>query len=160
MSNIAQYRPNVGIVIFNSDKKIWIGKRIGNNTKEGWQLPQGGIDSNEKPIQAAIREVHEETGIKSIKKVSVINKWIKYNLPVDIAKSKWGGKFVGQMQKWYLFYFYGDEKEININISKQPEFSKLKWSEEQYIKNNAIKFRKDIYKTIFQSFGKIIKKYP
>ena len=138
MSNTLQYRPNVGIVIFNSDKNIWIGKRIDNNTKEGWQLPQGGIDHQEEPLDAAIREVYEETGITTIKNIATIDNWIKYNLPLDIAKNKWGGKYIGQKQKWYLFYFYGDENEINININKQPEFSKWKWADEQYIRDNVI----------------------
>lgn len=159
MSNKLQYRPNVGIVIFNSDKNIWIGKRIDNNTKEGWQLPQGGIDHQEEPLDAAIREVYEETGITTIKNIATIDNWIKYNLPLDIAKNKWGGKYIGQKQKWYLFYFYGDENEINININKQPEFSKWKWADEQYIRDNVTNFRKDVYKKVFQSFSKVIKKY-
>tara|TARA_B110000003_G_scaffold71176_1_gene72507 strand:+ start:25 stop:507 length:483 start_codon:yes stop_codon:yes gene_type:complete len=159
MSNTLQYRPNVGIVIFNSDKNIWIGKRIDNNTKEGWQLPQGGIDHQEEPLDAAIREVYEETGITTIKNIATIDNWIKYNLPLDIAKNKWGGKYIGQKQKWYLFYFYGDENEINININKQPEFSKWKWADEQYIRDNVTNFRKDVYKKVFQSFSKVIKKY-
>lgn len=159
MSNTLQYRPNVGIVIFNSDKNIWIGKRLDNNTKEGWQLPQGGIDHQEEPLDAAIREVYEETGITTIKNIATIDNWIKYNLPLDIAKNKWGGKYIGQKQKWYLFYFYGDENEINININKQPEFSKWKWADEQYIRDNVTNFRKDVYKKVFQSFSKVIKKY-
>ena len=159
MSNTLQYRPNVGIVIFNSDKNIWIGKRLDNNTKEGWQLPQGGIDYKEEPLDAAIREVYEETGITTIKNIATIDNWIKYNLPLDIAKNKWGGKYIGQKQKWYLFYFYGDENEINININKQPEFSKWKWADEQYIRDNVTNFRKDVYKKVFQSFSKVIKKY-
>jgi len=159
MSNTLQYRPNVGIVIFNSDKNIWIGKRIDNNTREGWQLPQGGIDHQEEPLDAAIREVYEETGITTIKNIATIDNWIKYNLPLDIAKNKWGGKYIGQKQKWYLFYFYGDENEINININKQPEFSKWKWADEQYVKDNVTNFRKDVYKKVFQSFSKVIKKY-
>jgi len=159
MPNTLQYRPNVGIVIFNSDKKIWIGKRIDNNSKEAWQLPQGGIDYQEEPLNAAIREVYEETGITTIKNIGSIDNWIKYNLPLDIAKNKWGGKYIGQKQKWYLFYFYGDENEINININKQPEFSKWKWADEEYVKDNVTNFRKDVYKKVFQSFSKVIKKY-
>jgi len=153
------YRPNVGIVIFNSEKKIWCGKRIDVKTKEAWQLPQGGIDSKETPLQAAQREVYEETGIKSIKKVSLIDDWIKYDLPIDIAKNKWNGRFSGQMQKWFLFYFYGNENEININISNNPEFSEWKWEEEKYIKNNVTKFRKSVYKTVFNNFNKTIIEY-
>ena len=159
MPKLNQYRPNVGIVIFNSDKNIWIGNRADINTDKAWQLPQGGIDYNEEPLQAAKREVYEETGIKSIKAVAIIDKWIKYNLPIEIAKKKWNGKFIGQTQKWHLFYFYGNDTEININLSKKPEFSKWKWSDEDYIKNNVTKFRKDNYRLVFQYFGKIIKKY-
>ena len=159
MSNIEQYRPNVGIVIFNKDKKIWVGQRVDNNTREGWQLPQGGINSLEDPLNAAIREVYEETGIRSINNVGSIDNWIKYRLPLDIAKNKWGGKFIGQKQKWYLFYFSGDESEININISKRPEFSKWKWAEEKYIRDRVTIFRKDVYKKVFQNFRKIIKKH-
>ena len=159
MSNIEQYRPNVGIVIFNKDKKIWVGQRVDNDTREGWQLPQGGINFLEDPLNAAIREVYEETGIKSINKVGSIDDWIKYRLPLDIAKNKWGGKFIGQKQKWYLFYFSGDESEININISKRPEFSKWKWVEEKYIRDRVTIFRKDVYKKVFQNFRKIIKKH-
>ena len=159
MHNIKLYRPNVGIVLFNEDKKIWIGRRLDTNPKEEWQLPQGGIDKQETPSKAAIRELYEETGIKSIKKVSFIDKWLKYDLPKSIAKNKWKGKFVGQKQKWFLFYFYGKINEININLNNNPEFSEWKWAEEEFIKKNVTEFRKDIYQEVFQIFSKIIKDY-
>ncbi len=159
MSKLELYRPNVGIVIFNSNKKIWLGKRFDVNTKHGWQLPQGGIDNNEEPLIAAKREAYEETGIKSIRKIDEINEWIQYKLPKEIAENIWGGKFLGQNQKWYLFHFYGNEDEININKCKYPEFSKWKWSNEKYIINNVTKFRKDVYEKVFQNFRKSINNY-
>jgi len=159
MSNKNLYRPNVGIVIFNSKKKIWCGRRLGINTKDAWQLPQGGIDDNESPLEAAVREAYEETGIKSIKKISKIDEWIKYELPKDIAKNKWNGKFIGQMQKWFLFQFYGNDDEINININKKAEFSEWKWEKDIYIQRNVAEFRKTVYKKVFTKFSTIIKNF-
>ena len=159
MSNKNLYRPNVGIVIFNSKKKIWCGRRLGINTKDAWQLPQGGIDDNESPLEAAVREAYEETGIQSIKKISKIDEWIKYELPKDIAKNKWNGKFIGQMQKWFLFQFYGNDDEINININKKAEFSEWKWEKDIYIQRNVAEFRKNVYKKVFTKFSIIIKNF-
>ena len=153
MASTEKYRPNVGAVIFNKNADIWIGKRADISSKSSWQMPQGGIDINEPSLEAAVREVYEETGIKSIKHVSFIDKWIKYKLPANIAVNKWNGKYVGQMQKWYLFYFYGNDSEVNINIDKNPEFSDWKWADKKYIEKNVTDFRKNIYKTVFKKFS-------
>jgi len=157
MANIEKYRPNVGIVLFNKNADIWIGKRADITSKTAWQMPQGGIDINEPSLEAAMRELHEETGIKSIQYISLIDKWIKYKLPINIAKNKWQGKYIGQMQKWYLFYFFGKDSEVNINISKSPEFSEWKWENSRYIEENVTDFRKNIYRTIFKKFDIDIK---
>ena len=159
MLNKNLYRPNVGIVIFNSEKKIWCGKRIDIKTNDAWQLPQGGIDQNETALQAAVREVYEETGIQSIKNIDQIDEWIRYDLPTNIAKGKWNGKFIGQMQKWFLFYFYGNDDEINININNKAEFSEWKWEADTYIQDKVTKFRKNVYKEVFKKFNKIIKNF-
>ncbi len=157
MSDHELYRPNVGIVIFNKNANIWIGKRADIKKLCAWQMPQGGIDTNESALKAAIRETYEETGIKSIKHIASINEWIKYKLPIDIAKNKWNGKFVGQMQKWFLFYFFGDDSEVNLNSYKNPEFSAWKWVDTKYIENNVTEFRKSVYKTVFEKFEAYIK---
>ena len=157
MVSIEKYRPNVGIVLFNKDADIWFGKRADINSQSAWQMPQGGIDINEPSLKAAIRELYEETGIKSIKHISLIDKWIKYKLPVSIAENKWQGKYVGQMQKWYLFYFCGEDSEVNINISKTPEFSEWKWENSRFIEENVTDFRKNIYRTVFKKFDVDIK---
>lgn len=153
MANTEKYRPNVGAVIFNKNADIWIGKRADITSNSSWQMPQGGIDINEPSLEAAVREVYEETGIKSIKQVSFIDKWIKYKLPANIAVNKWNGKYVGQMQKWYLFYFYGNDSEVNINIDKNPEFIDWKWADRIYIEKNVADFRKNIYKNVFKKFS-------
>ena len=157
MPNTELYRPNVGIVIFNKNGKIWIGKRSDTQYSSPWQMPQGGIDKNESPFDAAVREVYEETGIKSIKNISLIDNWLKYKLPIHISKNKWDGKYIGQMQKWFLFYFFGEDTEININIYKNAEFSEWKWQNIKYILENIPKFRKEVYEKVFNDFAEKIK---
>ena len=153
MPNSKKYRANVGAVIFNKNGSIWIGKRSDIKNSSEWQMPQGGIDKNEEPEKAVYREVYEETGIKSIKIIDKINSWIKYEIPKHIAKKKWNGEYIGQKQKWFLLYFYGNEKEININLSKKNEFESWKWDKSTNIENKVPKFRKNVYKKVFNYFS-------
>jgi len=152
MPNLNKYRSNVGAVIFNKKGHIWFGERSDIKNSSEWQMPQGGIDKNENAEKAIFREVYEETGIKSIKIIDQINAWIKYEIPKQIAKKKWNGKYIGQKQKWFLLYFYGEEKEINIDISDKIEFKSWKWDEASNIENNVPKFRKNVYKKVFSKF--------
>ena len=153
------YRANVAAVIFNEKGYIWVGERIDIQSIHAWQMPQGGIDKNEDSKKAIIREIFEETGIKSIKIIDLIDDWIKYDLPKNIAKNKWNGKYIGQKQKWYLLYFYGNDKEININLSKNPEFKSWKWDTISNIIKNTVNFRKKVYKQVFDNFSKIINQH-
>ena len=97
------YRPCVGITLVNNDNKIFAGKRLDNDIN-AWQMPQGGIDDGEKPITAAFRELEEETGIlkNSVNHLCTMDEWIPYELPADLIPHLWGGKFRGQIQKWFL----------------------------------------------------------
>tara|TARA_B100000686_G_scaffold265830_1_gene280404 strand:- start:17738 stop:18220 length:483 start_codon:yes stop_codon:yes gene_type:complete len=153
MPSKKKYRANVGAVILNKKGFIWIGKRSDIKNSSEWQMPQGGIDKNENPEKAVFREVYEETGIKSIKIIDKINTWIKYEIPKHIAKNKWNGEYIGQKQKWFLLYFYGNEKEININLSNKKEFKSWKWDKDTNIANNVPKFRKNVYKKVFNYFS-------
>ena len=108
MINLLPYRLGVGLVIINDQLEIFTGRRL-DNTK-AWQMPQGGIDKNEIPLEAAYREMYEETGIRK-SKVTLLKQsktWFRYDLPQEIQNSFWGGKFRGQSQKWFLFKFIGD----------------------------------------------------
>jgi len=150
--NNKKYRANVGIMIINQKKNIFVGQRL-DHPSHFWQMPQGGIDPNEKPIDAAFREAFEETGIKKnkLKLILELKNWYYYDLPLDLAKTLWKGKYIGQKQKWFLFDFIGTDKDINVN-TKEPEFSKYEWVDKIFLINNIVPFKKDIYEKILEEF--------
>lgn len=146
------YRSGVGIVIINAQKKIFVGKRIDNNS-DAWQMPQGGIDVNEQEDDAMIRELKEETGIGS-DQVRVLGKscgHYYYNLPYKLQKKFWGGKYLGQKQRWYLIEFIGDDSAINI-ATEDPEFSEWKWVSQEEIVSHIVSFKRELYEDVIQEF--------
>jgi putative (di)nucleoside polyphosphate hydrolase len=150
------YRPNVGIMIIDNNKNIFVGQRL-DHPSHFWQMPQGGIDADEKPFDAALREAYEETGIKknNLKLISEIKEWYHYDLPLDLAKTLWNGKYIGQKQKWFLFEFSGNDKHINVN-TKNAEFSEYKWVNKNFIINNIVPFKKEIYEKLLSEFKEFL----
>ena len=142
-----KYRRGVGMMIINKNKEIFIGQRF-EKDKSAWQMPQGGIDKGEKTIDAAIREMNEETGIKKNFKILYETKiWHYYKLPIYLQKKLWGGKFVGQKQKWFLIDFKGKDSEINIQ-TKKPEFKKWKWTSSKKMMELIVPFKKKLYANV------------
>lgn len=144
------YRHGVGIMVINRDKKIFVGKRIDNHS-DAWQMPQGGIDVGEDEDKAMVRELLEETGIKDIKTLAKSSKYYYYNLPYKLQKKFWGGKYLGQKQKWYLVEFLGDETTINIS-TENPEFSEWKWIDKSEIIDVIVSFKKELYLSVINEF--------
>ena len=118
-------RSGVGVVVLNKKNEVFVAKRI-DNPKNYWQMPQGGVDNGEDFYKAALRELEEETSIKTVKLIKEIDKFTTYHLPKHLLGIIWKGKYKGQKQKWFIVKFNGDEKEININ-TKKPEFLNWKW---------------------------------
>ena len=147
-------RSGVAIVVLNEKNQIFVAKRI-DNPKNYWQMPQGGIDEGEDFYQAALRELEEETSIKSIKLMKEIEKFTTYHLPNHLLGIIWKGRFKGQKQKWFIVKFNGDEKEININ-TKTPEFLDWKWINIDNLTNEVVKFKLHVYKEIKEEIKKII----
>lgn len=151
-SNPKDYRPNVGMMIINQKKEIFVGKRI-DHPSNFWQMPQGGIDAQEIPSIAALREMEEEVGIKK-NKVDLLTEskdWYYYSIPSDLAKTLWKGKYKGQRQKWFLYKFKGAEKDINIH-TEHPEFSDYKWVTKDFLVPNIVSFKKKIYEKLLLEF--------
>jgi len=139
-------RIGVGIILLNHENKVFVGKRI-DNPKNFWQMPQGGVNQNENFLQAAKRELEEETGIKSVELVKELNGWLEYDLPENLLGKVLEGKYRGQKQKWFIMKFVGKDNEINVK-TKNPEFLDWKWIELSKLPNIAVHFKVDIYKKI------------
>ncbi len=148
------YRSGVGIMLINREGKIFVGKRIDNNS-DAWQMPQGGIDAGEDEDLAMVRELKEETGIdeKSIKILQKSRGYYYYNLPYKLQKKFWGGKYLGQKQRWYLAEFVGDDRLIDTN-TEHPEFSEWKWIARDEIINAIVAFKRDLYRSVIDEFNK------
>ena len=145
-NNQLPLRIGVGIVLLNHENNIFVGKRI-DNPKDSWQMPQGGVDQNENFLQAARRELEEETGIKSVKLIKALDGWLNYDLPENLLGKLWNGKYRGQKQKWFVMKFLGKTDEINVK-TKNPEFFDWKWIKPSELPEIAVNFKVDIYKKI------------
>jgi len=147
-------RNGVGIIVLNSQNKVFIAKRI-DNQKKFWQMPQGGVDKGENYYQAALRELKEETNIVSISLIKEIDGFFSYNLPDDLLGIIWKGKFKGQKQKWFVMKFTGNDSEININ-TKKPEFMEWKWEDLDKITETVVDFKLSVYLKLKTEVKKII----
>jgi len=147
-------RSGVGIIVLNKDNKVFVAKRI-DNPKNFWQMPQGGVDEGEDFLQAAYRELEEETSIKNVKLIKELDGTITYELPDRLLGIIWKGKYRGQKQKWFLMRFTGDEQEININ-TENPEFLDWKWVTLNQITELVVDFKLHVYEELKEKVNKII----
>ena len=147
-------REGVGIIVLNKNNDVFVGKRK-DNPIDKWQMPQGGIDKNEQPIQAMYRELLEETNIKSVKILKEIEKTFVYELPPNLLGKIWKGKFRGQKQRWFIVRFFGDENEINLE-TQNPEFIEWKWINFKLLPNVIVDFKKNVYDNLTHEIEKFI----
>ena len=156
------YRLGVGLMILNQKGLIFTGKRLDlmgqDNSKDAWQMPQGGIDYNEEPYQAAFREMKEEIGTENVKLIAESKNWYSYNLPKELAETLWSGRFDGQTQKWFLFEFTGYDSEINIQ-TRHPEFAQWKWMTATEVLDSIVPFKKELYHQVFEEFKPFLIEY-
>jgi len=144
-------RLGVGIILLNNENKVFVGKRI-DNPKNFWQMPQGGCDENENFLDAAKRELEEETGVRTVKILKELDEWFIYNLPKELLGKIWKGKYKGQRQKWFVMKFLGKNEEINIKTEK-PEFLEWKWIEPNDLPKVVVNFKLDIYKKLSEKLA-------
>ena len=139
-------RLGVGIALLNHENKVFVGKRL-DNPKNFWQMPQGGIDKNESFVEAAKRELEEETGVKTTKIIKEFDEWLTYELPNNLISKIWKGRYRGQKQKWFIMKFLGKNEEINIK-TKNPEFLNWKWIVPSDLPKVVVYFKLNIYKKL------------
>ena len=147
-------RTGVGIIVLNLENKVFVGKRK-DNPFDKWQMPQGGVELNEPLITAMKRELEEETSIKKIKVLKEFNQWLEYELPENLVGKIWKGKYRGQVQKWFIVRFTGEESEININTAN-PEFIEWKWIDIDLLPDLIVNFKKHIYRDVLIELKKYI----
>lgn len=160
------YRPCVGAAVFNREGLVWAGRRIAEPDSEFagstklWQMPQGGIDKGEDPLEAARRELYEETGIRSVSLLAEAPGWINYDLPPHLVGLALKGKFRGQTQKWFAFRFEGDESEIAINPppgGHAAEFDAWGWKRLAELPELIIPFKRKVYDEVIAAFAHLAK---
>ena len=147
-------RNGVGIIVLNNKNKIFVARRI-DNPKNFWQMPQGGVDDGEDFLEAAYRELEEETSIKNVKLIKEFDDTTTYELPDHLLGIIWKGKFRGQKQKWFLMRFTGEESEIDIK-TKNPEFLDWKWVEINQITEVVVDFKLHVYKELKEKIKKFV----
>ena len=157
------YRPCVGTMVLNRDGRVFVGRRIGGpehvDATHLWQMPQGGIDEGEDPWRAALRELHEETNIRSVDKLGEVPEWLTYDIPRKIAGAVWKGRYRGQTQKWFALRFTGDEREIDIahpaGGAHEPEFAEWRWEPMENVPALVVPFKRPVYERVVAAFLKL-----
>jgi len=152
-NNELPLRIGVGIILLNRENKVFVGKRI-DNPQNFWQMPQGGVDQNENFLQAAKRELEEETGVKSVKVIKELDEWLEYTLPKNLLGKIWKGKYRGQKQKWFIMKFLGNKNEINLK-NKNPEFLDWKWIKISNLPDVAVNFKIQIYERLREELNSL-----
>ncbi len=147
-------RNGVGIVVLNKNNQVFVAKRI-DNSKNFWQMPQGGVNKNEDYLAAAYRELEEETSIKNVDLVKELDELISYDLPKHLLGVIWKGKYRGQEQKWFVVRFLGNDSEININTN-HPEFCEWKWVELEKITDLVVDFKLHVYEEVKKKVKEIL----
>ena len=147
-------RSGVGIVVLNQKNKIFVAKTI-DNPKNFWQMPQGGVDEGENFLNAAYRELEEETSIKKVDLIQELEGTITYELPDHLLGIIWKGKYRGQKQKWFLMKYLGNDNEINLKTNN-PEFLEWKWVDIDQITEIVVDFKLHVYKELKEKIQKII----
>ena len=154
------YRPCVGVMVLNRQGRAFIGRRMGGpehlDLTHSWQMPQGGIDAGEEPWLAALRELHEETNIRSVERLGEIADWLTYDIPRDLVGQAWKGKYRGQKQKWFALRFTGTESEIDVESpdggAHSREFAAWRWESLENVPDLVVPFKRAVYDRVVREF--------
>ncbi|MDA1100975.1 MAG: RNA pyrophosphohydrolase [Proteobacteria bacterium] len=148
------YRACVGIMLINETGLVLVARRI-DQRAEAWQMPQGGVENDETPRQAALRELAEEIGTNRAEIIAESADWIPYDLPRDLADKVWQGRFRGQTQKWFAMRFLGSDEDVNL-ATAEPEFNAWKWTPMTTLADVAVHFKRENYRQVVDIFRHLV----
>ncbi len=147
------YRPCAGVMLLNRDGQVFVGQRL-DSTLEAWQMPQGGIDPGEDALEAAYRELWEETGVArgAVEFVAEAPEELQYDLPDDLIGKVWKGKWRGQRQRWFLFRLTAGDEAIDI-ATAHPEFRAWRWIDPAELPQVIVPFKRALYARLLELFA-------
>jgi putative (di)nucleoside polyphosphate hydrolase len=154
------YRRNVGAVLFNRAGKVLVARRADLPNAEGapggWQLPQGGIDADEDPRAAVLRELEEEIGTAHAEIIGEHPAWLTYDLPAELIGVALRGRYRGQQQRWFALRFTGDDADIRLDLDPHPEFDAWRWADLAELPALAVDFKRPIYQILATDFARFV----
>ena len=162
------YRPCVGLMVLNREGRAFVGRRTEGpehiDATHVWQMPQGGLDPGEDTFACALRELYEETNIRSVEHLATVDDWLSYDIPPDIVGHAWNGKYRGQLQKWFALRFTGSDGEIDVarpgNGRFKPEFSAWRWVELDELPGLVVPFKRGVYERVVSEFAPLANGRP
>ncbi|HEY5410458.1 MAG TPA: RNA pyrophosphohydrolase [Caulobacteraceae bacterium] len=149
---LSLYRPNVGVLLFNAEGRVWLGRRVNTPGPHNWQFPQGGVDKGEDLYPAALRELQEETGVVSVAWLGRTEGWITYDFPEGYKGSKIARGWRGQKQVWFALRFTGEDAEVNLMAHRHVEFDAWRWAEIDEAQDLVIPFKRGAYEQVIAAF--------
>lgn len=152
------YRPNVGIILLRDDGRVFWARRA---LRDGWQFPQGGMRSDETPLEAMYRELHEETGLRPhhVQVLGATPGWLRYRLPPRMVRRSQKPTCIGQKQVWFLLRFLGDEAALRLDVTDEPEFDQWRWVEFWYPVSHVVPFKRHVYQRALRHLAPLASAY-
>ena len=148
-----RYRRNVGLMLISPDRRIFVGRRT--KPPDSWQMPQGGIDDDETPIEAACRELWEEVGTTNALLLRATKDWIAYDVPAEVAKRMWNNHWHGQAQIWFALAFTGRDRDIDL-AAHEAEFDEWKWVKASELAGLIVPFKRAVYEAVVKEFADLV----
>ncbi|HTE82503.1 MAG TPA: RNA pyrophosphohydrolase [Reyranella sp.] len=144
------YRPNVGLMLIGAERRIFVGRRL--NQPDAWQMPQGGVDKGETPVEAACRELREEVGTAKALLLRETRDWVTYEVPAEMRPAYWKGRWRGQAQKWFALAFTGRDSDIDLTAHDQ-EFDAWRWAPPGELLQSIVAWKRPVYEIVLNEFA-------